>query len=122
MNCICGKELSGKQRFCSDKCRMMFNRTTRTGKTEQPEQNTQPEQVEQTKPNISNKPCNYGLTDCTCMHCQTARVNKSNARLNHGEPMSAADLVLNGYTHNRVTLPGDADYVGVCSEAVLCNP
>jgi hypothetical protein len=64
------------------------------------------------------KPENYGLDNCQCKHCQACITNKSTARLNHGEYMTAAELEQNGYDFNRVTLPGDIDYVGVCNQQV----
>jgi len=60
---------------------------------------------------ITNKPENFGLDNCQCMHCQTSRVNKSNVSINHGEYLDAAGLAANGYDVNRVVLPGDVDYV-----------
>jgi hypothetical protein len=44
----CGKEVSKKAIYCSDKCRMQYKRTTRT---EQPEQNPNKVQPEQANPN-----------------------------------------------------------------------
>lgn len=36
MNCICGLELTGKQRFCSDKCRKQSSRTMNSDKSNAP--------------------------------------------------------------------------------------
>ena len=54
------------------------------------------------------RPMNWGLIDCQCQHCQTARVNNSKNTINHGAWKSYADLADNEV--NRVTLPGDVDY------------
>ena len=56
-----------------------------------------------------DKPTNFGKPDCECKMCQTNRVNGNKHKINHGEPKSACELAENEV--NRVTLPGDVDYV-----------
>jgi len=58
-------------------------------------------------------PANYGQSDCACQHCQNVRaVGKDPAvRLNHG-PYKRVDELADDRI-NRVSLPGDVDYVGV---------
>ena len=140
MNCLnCNKEListgNNPKRYCSDSCRKAFTRknadiaiqpakdailsavnariTAQPGQIELGQSNpdTQPGQ-------ITDRPANYGQPDCQCKHCQQVQTNKSNAILNHNGYISASELIANGYTHNRVSLPGDIDYVGVCSQEV----
>lgn len=137
MNCICGNELVGKQRFCSDKCRMAYNRD----KANKPEQKNAPESIvrhepertrttvpleseqsEQIFPEQSNPNNPFivhfgGLADCECMMCKTARTNGHKANINHGDYAPASALTASGFTVNRVALPGDTDYVGICSES-----
>jgi hypothetical protein len=139
MNCICGIELSGKQRFCSDKCRKRTSRTN-SDKINAPESNMKdelgqvghnvPPEIVRIEPELvqnatrtdelvrtqsRNKPDNYGQDNCQCYHCKTSRINKNPKRFNHGDYMTAQELALNGYDLNRVTLPGDVDYGGVCN-------
>ena len=61
------------------------------------------------------KPLNFGLPDCACGHCQQARVNGSKNTINHGAWKSASQL--GKHELNRVTLPGDVDYDGVCNDS-----
>ncbi len=55
---------------------------------------------------------NYGQSDCECMHCQSHRLNRNLNTINHGRYKSYAQL--NRREVNRVPLPGDSDYKGVC--------
>ena len=133
MNCVkCGIE--SKTRFCSDKCRKadyrdrknalesnMGHEMRQGGTILPPESGTNVPEVGQFEDGTNtlgqvgqtlNKPENYGLDNCQCKHCQQIRTNKSTARLNHGEYMTATELEQNGYDLNRVTLPGDIDYNG----------
>ncbi len=113
----CCSALPGrKQAFCSDKCRMAYNRQNKTPQDGSGLTNpNKPEQqyllkVEQTKPeHNSNKPANYGQPGCQCQHCQSIRINKSKVVLNHGAYKPAKELDKNEL--NRVSLPGDVDYV-----------
>lgn len=59
------------------------------------------------------RPDNYGLLECTCMHCQSHRANNSKGVINHGPWKDESEL--GEREINRVTLPGDRDYVGVGS-------
>jgi hypothetical protein len=52
---------------------------------------------------------NYGLPGCGCKHCQQTRTNKSDLKLNHGSYKAASQLSPGEI--NRVSLPGDNDYV-----------
>ncbi|MBE3141172.1 MAG: hypothetical protein IMZ53_11415 [Thermoplasmata archaeon] len=59
-------------------------------------------------------PANYGLPDCTCWHCKQNR-SQPEARqyiINHSPYKTASEFV--GREINRVSLPGDCDYQGVC--------
>ena len=122
MECLnCGKEFEAKrstQRYCSRDCQL---KGIAQGNNNIAQEIIAQENVAQEAEQIAQgKPLNYGQPDCQCKHCGQVRTNKSNAIINHGEYMTAPELVANGYTHNRVTLPGDVDYVGVCTGAYGC--
>ncbi len=57
-------------------------------------------------------PANYGLPDCECQHCKSNRASGSRYFLNHYTYKAAGHLSSNEL--NRVALPGDVDYDGVC--------
>ena len=124
----CGLEVESKGtkpvKYCSDKCRKAYGREKRriiaqayraeaiaTGQVETDNLQT-------------DKPANYGQPDCQCQHCQNVRAsgNPFKRVLNHGEYKTASQLDRNEL--NRVSLPGDADYDGVClgSNAALSLP
>lgn len=54
-------------------------------------------------------PANFGQPDCECKHCKQARMNKSKLVINHGQYKPRDQLAANEV--NRVSLPGDVDYV-----------
>lgn len=118
-----------KRHYCNDTCRITYKR-----KTEQSKANTKTEQddvavndrsvatVEQGKllaKVFDNDPyhliANYGQPDCECKHCQAVKVNKSKHTLNHGPYKPASELAM--HEINRVSLPGDKDYDGVCLDS-----
>ena len=131
MNCKqCGIELIGRRKnFCSDKCRMKSNRV-------KPEQIkvehvvVKPEHViEQFTPKQYVNCLRQGEGDYfdsgefpagTLAHYYTnpemyaTRVNPE--RLNWGGPKSFEEMKILGLIGNRVSIPGDWDYSGVCSE------
>ena len=105
---ICGRD-SGKGKTCGSTCRSKLARSVAKA-TVKPVDATvglstvaTPEQ-----PDIKN----YGKPNCECRHCQQARANKSKNSINHGPHKSASQLAKNEI--NRVSLPGDLDYDGVC--------
>ncbi len=60
------------------------------------------------------RPMNWGQPDCQCQHCKANRARGSRHTLNHGPYKTREQLGL--YELNRVSLPGDADYDGLCRE------
>ena len=104
MRCICGSELTGRQKYCSDRCRMRAKRTQTEPESEQPEQ------INPNKPEPEHQPeqdvCGTGI--------MTARSNNPDL-INTGSWLDADDLRQAGYKANRVPLPGDNDYHGVAS-------
>jgi hypothetical protein len=57
---------------------------------------------------------NYGQVDCQCRHCKQAKTNRSKNVINHGA--YKPDCLLAKDEVNRVSLPGDPDYDGVCND------
>jgi len=96
----CGTEISSKAIYCSDRCRKSYSR--RTDKVGQTNPDTE---VGQANPDILN----YGQKDCQCMHCQQNRRGNLKLIVNHGNYKRLGEL-LQGEV-NRVSLPGDIDYV-----------
>jgi hypothetical protein len=58
-------------------------------------------------------PDNYSLIDCTCKHCQQNRATGARLSINHGDYKPAEELESGEV--NRVSMPGDVDYDGVCT-------
>ncbi len=133
---LCGKDLTGRQLlYCSDKCRMQHKRQaeseqdapqperiipnrSNSDKVEVGQKPDKPPLVEkagESFPKIQNTPefgiPNFGEPDCQCTHCKNNRVYTQQLVINHGAWKPASELGKNEI--NRVTLPGDVDYVGV---------
>lgn len=121
---ICGKD-SGKGKTCSSKCRKVLSRQsvtkdcdkpsvtvkrTKAGVTVYPE----PVKADIKFGKLSLLPANFGQTDCQCKHCRAVKVNGSKHTLNHGAYKTVSQLADNEL--NRVSLPGDIDYAGLCSK------
>lgn len=68
------------------------------------------DEFDNTKVDACLLPANYGQPDCECMHCQRNRTDGSNRKVNHGPAKSFHELQEHNEV-NRVTLPGDVDYV-----------
>jgi hypothetical protein len=74
--------------------------------------NTEQTDIERGMPNpsvvicdeFSGLPDNFGQPDCQCRHCLNIHKTRPDVKLNHGSYMTAAELVLNGYKYNRVSL------------------
>ena len=137
MKCMnCGTEFEAKRstaKYCSDKCRKLAFHEVSVPEVSVPEveQNAkdrtlshpesvtkkdvtvQPDNMTMTPEGLKeNVPDNYGQPGCKCRHCANAAKSKSGNILNHGAYKPAGQL---GYKEiNRVSLPGDADYDGVC--------
>lgn len=105
---ICGKECEGK--CCSAACRAKKSRRTRTVAHATVDE---PSVAEFDKvAELYNKPLNFGQPDCKCMTCRANKVNGNKHKVNHG-PYKHAGQLARGEV-NRVALPGDVDYTGVC--------
>lgn len=122
----CGAEIrqkgNRKRLYCDDKCRMAFSRTARLKPNSQSEQI----QSEQSNPGhnvvtpegvVGEVPANFGQPDCACLHCQANRKTGGKFIINHG-PRKTFDQ-LGDNELNRVSLPGDVDYVGVATDILL---
>jgi hypothetical protein len=142
MNCLnCGKEIKSKgnrpKLYCSESCRKAHKRTKNKDSailTQKPTFKNAPESsvtddlgpIRTNVPPIrtvnpdkilsghpirtGQVPDNYGQPDCQCKHCQNNRNGKLGLTINHAEPVNQT---IKGHV-NRVSLPGDVDYVGVC--------
>ncbi len=119
-NCLnnCGNEAVGRSKYCGDSCKVLYNRKQKSVNTVN---RKQPTVIPRLKPHIKpvtvtvlleDKPANFGQPDCTCMHCQQSKANDSKLVINHGPVKIYDQLAANEI--NRVSLPGDVDYEGVC--------
>ena len=106
----CGLEYDAKRstsRFCSDKCKVSFNRNkvTVTNVT------VNPDTVTLSDVTLTHHVDTYtGGSDCGCGMCKNKVVNNSSKIINHGPWKSASELKENEI--NRVPIPGDVDYEG----------
>ncbi|KKN19410.1 hypothetical protein LCGC14_0946210 [marine sediment metagenome] len=114
---ICGKD-SGKGRTCGSTCRSKLARsvakatvTDATVISATPVDAT----VDDGLKGAKVLPDNYGLEDCQCRHCQNNRAKGNKHVLNHGKWKPIEELGANEL--NRVSLPGDVDYTGVCLDS-----
>jgi len=119
MKCLnCGKEFEAVRstaKYCSDKCKLDYNRGLSVSINDVVSVSDTPIDT------VSNRlPANYGQDDCQCLHCLSLKINDIKGKLNHGSYMDAQELKLNGYIANRVTLPGDIDYVKDKEENYIC--
>ncbi len=127
MKCLnCNRELvvSGvkpafRSKYCSSKCKQQAyrnrNKRNTVSVTDVTERPTITEGVipkAQDVPEIAIP--NFGRSDCECKHCQQSRANNSKPVINHGPVKTYDQLAANEI--NRVSLPGDVDYVGVADK------
>ena len=98
----CDNEVKGRSKYCSDTCKTLYNRNK--GVTETVTSAAVTPAVTVSLEHYRNNPAKY----CT------TRTNPD--LLNWDEPMSAMELHQAGLTANRVPIPGDHDYQGVCSQ------
>ena len=138
----CKNMLTGKQRFCSDKCRKA---ASRTGNPDKPKSDTEVGQDvlvnsgphEYNHPSLIIPELDPNFSPITYIHPDQAGslkedwvepasledYNDNNDRkyitranpdkLNWGPWMTTEELVAAGFRANRVSIPGDWDYVGV---------
>jgi len=126
MNEKCDNELSGRQRsFCSDRCRKAVSRTNTSG---EPGQTVNPDKVGQgvqfreecvTCENMVDEngvaACEERVSYQPALCSPDRYASRTNPeKLNWGEVMSSAELANAGLKANRVPIPGDFDYEGVC--------
>lgn len=105
MQCIvCKSELSGrKQRFCSDKCRKAYSRT-----------NSDKSNVEVGQMSELQQSRTASLEDYYAHPEDYVKRRDPPETLNWGKPMTFDELQSSPYKGNRVPIPGDWDYEGVC--------
>ena len=61
--------------------------------------------------NVTPDVTDFGGPDCQCGNCRQTRAHGKDKRRNHGEYMTGEQLDEAGIDGNRVSVPGDADYV-----------
>ncbi len=112
----CDTVLTGRQReFCSDKCRKRASRAEPKPQNASGSPNTDKKAVEhgQTEVGQTTRTASHYDYD---MHPEDYAPRTEPDKLNWGEWMDGAQLAEAGLTANRVPLPGDWDYKGVCKE------
>lgn len=60
------------------------------------------------------RPAHYGQLDCECRMCKTNRAHGGKHTINHGPYKTVAQLGTGEF--NRVSLPGDVDYIQMKAE------
>lgn len=115
--------------YCSDKCRLAFHRskvsvTDDTLRVSVTRPSIPAEVIKQRRRRVDDfravgglnpesvgaRPANWGLPDCTCLHCAQNKTNGGRSIINHGVWKPASLLVAGEI--NRVSLPSDVDYEG----------
>ena len=104
---MCGKG-SGKGRTCGNTCRSVLARATVKGLSVAVDSDATLAHA------TVDKPANFGQPDCQCYMCRTNRTLGNKNAINHEAWKPANQLDDNEI--NRVALPGDVDYVGVCKQ------
>lgn len=99
----CNVEISNRAKFCSDKCRMQFKRSQPEQKANKLNPNTEPEQI------VGRASYEHYLA-----YPELFAKRSFPDKLNWGVWMNYKDLKKVHLVANRVPLPGDFDYVGVC--------
>lgn len=128
MRCLqCNREFEPKRstaRYCSAKCRKLAfqngkdknaNGTLKTVHPADAGLTCNTFETPEGKVLITKLPANYGLPNCQCLHCQQNNRQKQPIVINHGAYKKQGQLAKNEV--NRVSLPGDTDYGGVCLQA-----
>ena len=99
---VCNEEYEAKRatsQYCSSQCRVKASRLSVTESGE----------VSVTEVSVTG-PGEFSVTD-------PHYVNRTNPEaLNWGDPMTVDELKQAGFKANRVSIPGDHDYAGVCEE------
>ena len=117
---VCGKEISDRATTCGTACRVKLSRQSVTSVTDQ-SVTTPGNETPNVTPAGSVTPLDMADLvedlagdNCQCGHCSQSRNNGHNRKLNHGDWLSAEQLEVSDYDGNRVSIPGDVDYVGTC--------
>lgn len=104
-NETCIKEAKGSSVYCSDSCKTTYNRNKSRNKTSAVTPVTPA--VTPTAVTSHEQEVQFNVSAS-----RAARTNPS--QLNYGHPMSKHELEANNLKANRVPIPGDHDYKGVC--------
>ena len=97
---VCGNECGDKAKTCSDKCRKAASRGV-----------TLPVDA-----SVTNR-CDITSVTSGCDKPSVTYATRTNPdQLNYGEPLTKAGLAKARLRANRVPIPGDYDYKGVCQQ------
>ncbi len=107
----CNNDCKGSSAYCSDSCRTIYNRNKRNTATGTPTGTNTIETGVIAKRATSDT--NQTDIDSICM-TYAERANPDT--LNTGDHMTAHQLKQAGLKANRVPIPGDHDYSGVCEQ------
>lgn len=117
----CGTGLAGRKKvFCSDRCRMQHKRAKVEHKANRASPNTEPEHLNPNTPESSvastgNEAVDYCRSVELELEVREHGAHRTNPDdLNYGPYMTANKLKKAGKRANRVPIPGDSDYEGVC--------
>jgi hypothetical protein len=104
----CKTEFKAKRataRYCSAKCRVKASRGTKPLSVTDSVTEVSVTPISVTKA----LPLNFGKPDCQCWHCKQNREMGGKLIINHGAYKKFEELLPSEV--NRVSLPGDVDYV-----------
>jgi hypothetical protein len=122
----CDNVVEGKAVWCSDRCRKAASRTQpgqitpdKSDKSDKSQPGQQPGQDTTKIKSFTVLAQGHKVT--TALDHYNANPDRYVARtnpelLNYGKPMSMAALSKAGLKANRVSIPGDHDYTGVCEQ------
>lgn len=121
-NLMCDNDVAGRSAYCSSKCRVAYSRfkgtVTKTVTTNNQNSGRSVTVVAESVTAPESVTCSS--ESVTLEHYYSnpeiyaTRTNPE--KLNWGEPMSWEDMALAKLVGNRVGIPGDWDYEGVCVE------
>lgn len=112
-NEFCSAAISGRQVYCSDRCRKAVSRTDNSDK---PKSDTETGQIESIVFPTEKGPVEISLV--ASLEDYESNPDRYTTRafpekLNWGQPLTFHELQASSFKANRVPIPGDWDYVGV---------
>jgi len=118
-NETCDNEAQGRGSYCSDSCKTLYNRNRKRNKSVTVTAVTPPTVTEPNPPVVISEEDqeqidknSIALLETVDLITHAPRTNPDT--LNTGEYMTADELKIAGFKANRVSIPGDWYYEGVC--------